>query len=454
MRISRRRFLKNAAIGMAASPLTSLLWLGSQRVGLQNVKNKLKVPKFVKADGYLMVPAPNVSDLGGGRFSKVWAYTTFPGPSLTARSGDTVSIRLVNKLREETITHWHGVMVDTANDGGPQEVIERGEHYDYQFPILQRAAMNWYHPHPHMMTGEQVNLGLAGAFVIRDDEEDALSLPSGKYEIPLLLRDASFDADGNLKYVPDDGGFFGDVPLVNGTLSPTMKVDKGMYRLRILNCANARVFRIGLSNGQQMVLIGNDGGLLTQPVGQSQIVIGPAERLDLLVDFSSLAAGDTVVLKDFSTGWELLEFSGSGFAGYSYSVPPNLSVIAPLDGPSDPTRVFEFMGHNLINGQSFDMDRIDFSVPFGVVERWQFYAVSAGPHPIHVHGASFQVVSRVGGRNQVFPWERGWKDTVLLNSQETVDVLVRFDNYRGRYLLHCHNLEHEDMGMMSNFEVV
>ncbi len=407
--------MKNAAIGMAASPLTSLLWLGSQRVGLQNVKNKLKVPKFVKADGYLMVPAPNVSDLGGGRFSKVWAYTTFPGPSLTARSGDTVSIRLVNKLREETITHWHGVMVDTANDGGPQEVIERGEHYDYQFP---------------------------------------LSLPSGKYEIPLLLRDASFDADGNLKYVPDDGGFFGDVPLVNGTLSPTMKVDKGMYRLRILNCANARVFRIGLSNGQQMVLIGNDGGLLTQPVGQSQIVIGPAERLDLLVDFSSLAAGDTVVLKDFSTGWELLEFSGSGFAGYSYSVPPNLSVIAPLDGPSDPTRVFEFMGHNLINGQSFDMDRIDFSVPFGVVERWQFYAVSAGPHPIHVHGASFQVVSRVGGRNQVFPWERGWKDTVLLNSQETVDVLVRFDNYRGRYLLHCHNLEHEDMGMMSNFEVV
>lgn len=452
--ITRREFIKSAAIGIGLAATSPLTLAAPKTKRTRPSRNKLKIPKTISANNHLMVASPTISDIGGGRSSKVLAYKSFPAPTLTARSGETVSIKLRNKLQQETITHWHGMMVDTPNDGGPQEAILPGESYGYQFEINQRAAFNWYHPHPHMLTGEQVNLGMAGGFIIRDAEEDALQLPTGKYEIPLIIRDAAFDGHGNLMYVPDPQGFFGNTPLVNGTLSPTQAVDRGVYRFRALNGANARVFRIGLSNNQQMTLIGNDGGLLAQPSNLTTITLGPAERLDLLIDFTALNAGATLMLRDFDSGWDLLEFVGTGLNGYAYQTPPNLSVIDPLDGPTDVTRNFEFFGHNLINGQSFEMDRIDFQVPFGVVERWQFYAFTAGPHPIHVHGASFQVMSRQGGRNRVFDWERGWKDTILLQSQETVDVLIRFDRHRGRFLLHCHNLEHEDMGMMSNFEVV
>jgi FtsP/CotA-like multicopper oxidase with cupredoxin domain len=131
-----------------------------------------------------------------------------------------------------------------------------------------------------------------------------------------------------------------------------------------------------------------------------------------------------------------------------------LSTIVPLAGPSTVTRSFSFDGMTKINGREYDMHRIDFTVPFGVTERWRFTTNGNAPHPVHVHGASFQVVSRTGGRGRIFPWEGGWKDTVLLEDRETVDVMVRFDAYRGLYLMHCHKLEHEDMGMMANFEVI
>jgi FtsP/CotA-like multicopper oxidase with cupredoxin domain len=144
---------------------------------------------------------------------------------------------------------------------------------------------------------------------------------------------------------------------------------------------------------------------------------------------------------------------GTGQPGVSYSLPPVLSTILPLSGPSQPTRSFTFDGMSRINGLEYDMDRLDFRVPLGVTERWRFKTGGNAPHPVHVHGAHFQVVSRTGGRGRLFGWEGGWKDTVLLNDKETVDVLIRFDTYRGLYVIHCHQLEHESMGMMANFEV-
>jgi blue copper oxidase len=415
----------------------------------------LALPGETPASLPTLTCAPAMVNMGDGRLRRVLAYNgQFPGPTWIARTGDVVTTRLQNGLADPTITHWHGLVVDFANDGGPLLEIEPGESYDYSFPIVQRAGLNFYHPHPHMLTGEQVCLGLAGAFIIRDGEEDALGLPSGPYEVPLIIRDASFDNQGNMLYNPTSSGFKGKVPLVNGTIRPSLDVDRGVYRLRVLNGANARMFRLALSNGAPFTIIGNDGGLLPAPATVTEVLLGMAERLDLLVDFGALGAGQSITLRCLDARWDLVRFVGSGQAGVAYSPPPVLSIIPPLAGPSQPTRTFTFDGMSRINGLEYDMNRLDFTVPFGVTERWRFKTGGNAPHPVHVHGAHFQVVSRTGGRGKLFAWEGGWKDTVLLSDRETVDVLIRFNAYRGRYVIHCHQLEHESMGMMANFEVV
>ena len=256
-------------------------------------------------------------------------------------------------------------------------------------------------------------------------------------------------------YKPRTGGFDGQIPLVNGTRSPYLAVDEGVYRFRVLNGANARIFGLALSNGAPFSLIGNDGGLLSTQTTLDRVDISPAERLDLLLSFKGFA-GQNVMLRDLRSGWDLLEFRVA--AGNAADVPAvELPSITPLSGPVTATRTFSFDGMSKINGKLFDHNRIDFEVPYNVIERWRFVTNGNAPHPVHVHGASFQVQSRKGGRNQVFAWEQGWKDTVLLEDRETVEVLIRFDalvNRGSRYLMHCHKLEHEDMGMMSAFKVV
>ena len=453
---ARRQVLQagGATLGVAALASFSAMDAFAQKGGV--ARYPLRIPSVVSPVGLRLACAPARVDLGGGLFSNVLAYNGFfPGPTILARRGDTATINLVNGLDEQTSTHWHGMLVDPLNDGGPRVTINPGQTYNYSFPIIQRACLNWYHPHSHYLTGKQVNLGLAGAFILRDNEEDALRLPSGQYEVPLIIRDATVDNNGNLVYKPSSSGFSGNFSLVNGTRDPKLDVNKGVYRFRVLNGSNARVFRIALSNGAPFTVIGNDGGLLEAPATVSQIELGMGERLDLLVNFSGLALGASVMLRCLDARWDLLQFVGTGAAGVAYSPPAILSTIVPLVGPAVPTRTFSFDGMSRINGQTYDLNRFDFQVPFGVTERWRFTTGGNAPHPVHVHGASFQVVSRTGGRgNQIFPWERAWKDTVLLQNGETVDVLIRFDAYRGDYVIHCHQLEHEDAGMMSNFTVV
>ena len=420
------------------------------------VRYPLYVPPTVSPAALSLTEAPAVADLGGGRLSNVLAYNgSFPGPTIVAQRGAAATITLHNGLaQQETITHWHGMIVDDRNDGHPRFAIPPGGAYDYAFTVDQRACLNWYHPHPHMLTGEQVNLGLAGAFVIRDAEEAALGLPSGDHEVPLIVRDATLDRGGNLEYQPRNGGFDGKLPLVNGTRDPYLAVDAGVYRFRILNGANARIFDLAFANGASFTVIGNDGGFLEAPLTLTQVTMAPAERLDVLVSFAGLAVGQSVMLRDLRSGWDLIEFRVTAPATGPTVVPTLvLPAIAALPAPAT-TRNFSFDGMSKINGLVYDMDRIDFQVPLGQTERWVFATKGNAPHPVHVHGASFQVQTRSGGRNTVFPWEQGWKDTVLLEDGETVEVLIRFEQYRGIYLIHCHKLEHEDMGMMANFEVV
>lgn len=457
LRPDRREFLRTSALGLGGLALGGWGLLASSRgrPGVA-VRNPLYLPPLVAPTGLTLDAAPALVDLGGGRMSQAWAYNGgLPGPTLQVRSGDRATMTLVNGLDEDTITHWHGMLVDEANDAHPMYAITPGASYAYDFTVNQRACMNWYHPHPHMRTGAQVNYGLAGAFLVRDAEEDALGLPSGRYELPLIIRDANLDKTGNLSYTARRGGFEGKIGLVNGTIDAGVEVDRALYRLRIVNGANARIFNLALGNGAAFLLIGNDGGLLERPVALGSVMMSPAERVDILVDFSAAMRGDRIMLRDLDSGWDLLEFSVTGSLAGSGGVPAVLSSIPRLS-PDDVvnTRTFSFDGMSRINGQVYDMHRIDLQVPLGVTERWVFRSAGNAPHPVHVHAAPFQVQSRSGGSGVLQPWEQGWKDTVLLGDGETVEVLIRFEAHRGVFLLHCHKLEHEDMGMMLNFEIV
>ena len=404
-----------------------------------------------------LTAAPATVDVGSGELVEVWAYNgEFPGPTFVARRGDQVAVRMLNGLQDETIVHWHGMIVEREDDGHPQDVVESGEHYDYDFEVKQRAALNWYHPHPDMLTGEQVNMGLAGAFIIRDDEEDALNLPSGDYEIPLIVRDATIRS-GQMRYRARKSGFFGRLAMVNGTVYPKLDVEPAVYRFRVLNGANARHFDLSLSNGQDFILIGNDGGLLPERHDLGSILMSPGERIDILVDFRG-HQGETLMLQDLVDGWDLLELTVGIGDNINNSEPPVGTISSSFPDLSEAdvvtTRTFSFDGMSKINGRVYGMDRVDEYVPKGQTEKWIFTTGGNAPHPVHVHAAPFKVLSRTGGRGQVFPWETGLKDTVLLEDGETIEVLIRFDEYAGLFLLHCHKLEHEDAGMMMNFEVV
>lgn len=451
--MTRRDFLR---LGLVATGAIVVNQVAPVLAGRGTVtRYPLRIPPGVSPyNNFALTAAPGSVDLGGGRYSSVLAYNGyFPGPTFRANIGDEASIQFTNGLSEATSVHWHGMIVSSDADGQPQDLVAPGASYSYHFPIIQRACLNWYHPHPHMETGKQVVLGMAGAFIINDAEEAALGLPSGAYEIPLIVRDVNFNKAGNIIYNPTSSGYLAKNPMVNGTRDPYLNVDTALYRFRVLNGASARLFRLVLNNGAPFILIGNDGGLLESAVSINQIEFSPGERLDLLVDFRGLPVGTKVMLQDANTGWNLVEFNVIRVVTDTHPIPTGLSTITKLSNPES-IRLFSFDGMTRINGKEYDMNRIDFQVPFGTTELWRFTTNGNAPHPVHIHGASFQVQSRTGGRGQVFAWERGWKDTVLLNDRETVEILIRFDGYRGRYLMHCHKLEHEDQGMMTNFEVI
>ncbi len=411
-------------------------------------------------------------EAGAATDSGRWLFNgVMPGPTLHGRRGELARITLQNNLPESTIVHWHGALVPEHADGHPRFAIGPGASYQYEFPIVQRAATLWYHPHPHHRTAGQVHRGLAGFFTIRDDEEDALRLPTGEREILVMLQDR--DLGIPFAYAPTtadhESGMLRGTPFGNGVALPGLAVTGASYRIRVLNASHARVYRLGLSNGMPLSVIGNDGGLLPSPVEVEDAWLGVGERLDLVLDFSGAQLGARAMLKSLpftvpalakagspqGLELDLLEFQRVAGSAPVTALPPILSSVNPLGSPAR-ERTFtlssEVAGHR-INRLSFEMERIDLQVRMGEVEQWEFINNSVLPHPVHLHGTHFQVTGRTGVRGGVFPYEGGWKDTVLVMPFETVRVLVRFDRYQGIFPLHCHNLQHEDMGMMLNVQV-
>ena len=475
MGTTRRQFLGRTARGAA------MIAAGAQMLPFASLR-----AQSVRTGNALRVPL----DWSGGTLSvaqsslPIWPryYTTvlainggMPGPTIRVGRGQEFSARVQNGLGQPLVLHWHGVLAPDGMDGHPRDQVAAGQSYQVRFPVRQRGGTCWYHAHTDQLTARQVYSGVAGFFIIEDPAEAGLGLPSGPHDLPLLLADKRVNASRQLIYEPDMmdsmDGYLGDVVLVNGTPDAWLSVDRGLYRFRLLNGSNARIYKVGLSDGRSFQLIGTDGGLLPAPLAVSSVMLAPGQRLEVLVDFSNDALGTSVVLKSLTftggggmtggpsqgTQMDLLRFFVDSPATGNATVPAVLVPFAPFTA-AQAMRTREFalamvgMIHT-INGQVFDMQRTDFTVPFGDLEIWEYVNASTDPHPMHAHGAFFQVLSR-SSTASLPPEDTGWKDTVLVNPGETVRVLTRFDTHPGLFLLHCHNLEHEDSGMMQNFQVL
>jgi spore coat protein A, manganese oxidase len=419
-------------------------------------------------DYYDITMRPAVVELLPGWSTTIWGFDgQFPGPTIRARSGRRVVVRQRNELPDaKPSVHLHGGHVEAASDGYPTDVIARGTAKDYVYPNRQIAATLSYHDHQMERTGPNVYMGLFGAYLIEDDFEASLNLPSGDYDVPLIIQDRAFRLDGSLRYSPDMmDGALGDVILVNGVPQPRFEVAARKYRLRILNGSNARPYNLTLSSGQSFTQIATDGGLLPRPVRRTTIPVFPFERAEVVVDFSEVMVGSEVVLSNgFDQGrtGEVMRFDVVRREKDPSSLPPQLRPLERLDPASaSATRDFTLgmamgggMGRGMswvINDRRFDPARVDAAPPLGATEIWRFQNRSGMPHPMHMHLEMFQILDRNGAPPTEA--ESGWKDTVAVGPNETVRVIVRFTDFVGRYMLHCHNLEHEDNAMMAQFEV-
>jgi FtsP/CotA-like multicopper oxidase with cupredoxin domain len=415
-------------------------------------------------------------------------------PVIRTRRGQKVRIFFTNRLPEPSIVHWHGLHIVQRMDGHPMYAIGTNSRYVYEFIVDNRAGTYWFHPHPHERTGFQVYRGLAGFFLVGDDEEDALKLPRGGFDLPLVIQDRSFDSRNQLVYLQNRMermmGFAGERVLVNATPDYIRPVERNAYRLRLLNGSNSTAYRLSLNNGQPFLLIGTDGGLLEQAMTRRTLTLGVGERADVWLDFAAAQSGEDVALVAQAFAPMMLDGGampmmrrpantaprpiarfriGSGAAKKS-SPPARLSKFPALDlreavNRERPRRIQMSMmrGQMLLNGRTFDMESVseDERVMLGTSEVWEFVNDSPMAHPMHVHNLHFRVVERSGVTNAAGDaaglsagfTDEGLKDVVLVLPGQRVKVLMKFEDHTGLYLYHCHILEHEDLGMMRNYRV-
>ncbi|RDZ25926.1 multicopper oxidase family protein [Lysobacter silvisoli] len=457
-------------------------------------------------------------DIFGGAHTELWHYAAehegrrCADPLLRAQRGERVRLSLRNQLREATTVHWHGLAVDEANDGSGLHPVAAGAQRDCDFSIDNRAGLYWYHAHPHGRTGAQLQRGMAGLLLIEDEEERALQqrlgLTWGERDLPLMIADKQVDARNAIIYKDCADDWIGNRVLVNWTPEPYLDVAPALYRFRLANVANARMLRPAFVHRGQalpMLLIGTDGGLLERPWPVEDLFLAPAQRADVLVDFSALAPGERALLRSLDyVAMENEDESGAfqpdPMADHPGAVAMGdpldlmeLRVVAPHAPARPPVRVPERMsalpplpdtegwpvralrlrmddqGRWFINDWNFHLTGHEpaFSVRRGSREVWELRnSMTSMPHPIHIHGLQFRVLSRsisppdIRGRKVaeggLGPQDLGWNDTVVIWPGEIVRLALDFDQpWRGtqRYMLHCHNLEHEDMGMMISFAV-
>ncbi|MFG3510372.1 multicopper oxidase family protein [Streptomyces sp. NPDC047821] len=388
----------------------------------------------------------------------------FPGPTIRARSGRPVVVRHRNALDMPASVHLHGASVPPESDGAPMDTFAPGTTRTYTYPNRQPHASLWYHDHAHHMESEHVYRGLSGSYLLTDGTEQALPLPSGAYDIPIALRDARFDEAGQLVYVMDDA--LGRTTLLaNGKPYPYLEVAARKYRFRLLNSSNLRFFRLRLADGGEITQIGSDGGLLPRPHTTDALWLSPAERADVVIDFSRYPVGTQLVLENTvgpgtpeQTG-HVLRFDVVRTASDPSRVPSVLRTLPPLPAATGARTVELRMDEDggaapkgYIDGKVYDPDRVDTVVRHGSSEIWTITNPNTVmPHNFHLHLVQFRVLERNGQAPD--PSESGLKDTVRLLPGETVKVQATFDTYRGTYVYHCHLLDHSAMGMMAQLRI-
>jgi spore coat protein A len=437
--------------------------------------------------------------------TRFWGFAeSSPGPTFETRSGEGLLVEWANELPKthflpmdhnvhgaeadkppvRVVTHLHGAKVPPKSDGYPEDWYVPGKSATYYYPNNQDATQLWYHDHALGITRLNIYAGLFGNFFVRDTFEDGLNLPKGKYEIPLTIYDRSFDLEGQLYYPisPDPESpwvpeVFGDAILVNGKLFPYLEVEPRKYRFRVLNAANGRFFHLALSNGQEFHQIGTDLGFLPAPAMLKNLVIAPGERADLILDFSGHAGEHIVVTNDSLT---VLQFRVSKTATPdTSSLPSTLRPVSKIpESAATKTRLLTLGEKDdkasnpvmmLLNNARWGMPVTE-NPTLNSVEIWNLLNFTDDSHPIHLHLVRFQILDRrpfepeyyyKGGRVEYIgpavppsPNEAGWKDTVQAHPGMVTRIIARFEGYVGRYVWHCHILEHEDNEMMRPYDVV
>lgn len=387
---------------------------------------------------------------------------SFPGPTIRATSGRRTVVRQANGLTVDTAVHLHGGHVRSEDDGLPMDTIAPGATRTYTYPNRQRAASLWYHDHAHHLEAENVFMGLHGQYLISDAHERSLPLPRGRYDVPLVIRDARIEADGALVYTrPSDCPHL----LVNGKERPYFKVAARKYRLRVLSACVNRYLGLRFADGSEFLQIGSDGGLLDAPVPRTAMTVMGGERVEIVVDFSRYPVGSSVVLENSlalpGERTEVLRFDIDRTAEDPSSVPGRLSVL-----PAAPTRgverefVLRTYPKMTINDLQYDPSRVDVRTTLGSEEIWTVRNAEspvAGPdfhvwHSFHTHLVTFRVLDR-NGRGPG-PDDAGPKDTVTLAPGDVVRLAMTWDGYPGTYLYHCHQLGHSTGGQMGRIDVV
>ncbi len=420
------------------------------------------------------------------------------GPVIRVKRGTSVPVAIRNRTGEAITTHWHGLHVEGRVDGGPHSAFDSGSTWSPTLDIDQPASTLWYHSHVHGRTASQVHAGLAGMLIIDDPDAPPSGLPQtwGVDDIPLIVQDRAFDGQGRFVYRPFGPavmqGFKADTILVNGAIRPRASVPAGLVRFRVLNASNARIYQFGFEDGRRFHQVASDGGLLQRPVAVTALQLAPAERAEIVVDFSDgrharllsaddnntfmggmgrgmmggmMAGGALPGVRAADGRFEVMQFVVDRSRGGAVrELPAHLAGAPARPAWGEPVRQRRFelsvhaggmgmgMGMGMgINGQSMSMNRIDAEVRVGQTELWRIVSNDMA-HPFHIHGTHFEVLSH-NGRPVAFE-TTGLKDTFLVQGE--AELRVHFERKADRrtpYMYHCHILEHEDAGMMGQFTV-
>jgi spore coat protein A, manganese oxidase len=442
-------------------------------------------PRLTGSHLKIVMRKADVQVLPGAKTPMLTFGGTFPGPTIVRRTGQDTKVTYVNRLPRKygaVTIHQHAGHQQSKFDGQPDSfLIRHGKSRTYDFPLRDDgkplpAALRFYHDHRMNLTARNNWYGLQGMFLTTDPHDAEMGLPHGRYDVPLAVTERSFNSDHTLtnpwaspSSTSPPPETIGDHVLVNGRFLPYLRVQPGLYRFQILNSSLFTTYNFALDDGQPFTQIGTGSGLLPHPVERTSILLGPAQRTDVVVDFrhhqnqrillNSIARNDGSTTGIGSKVAFVMQFRVGSTLAPKAKVPADLATIQHLNVPKRAGMRWDFglttaNGTSFwsINGKRYNPKRVDHKVVLGRTEKWVLHNSSPITHYVHLHEELWQTISRDGKRPP--PWERGYEDTWRLDPGETVVVAAKFSDFTGDFMVHCHMLDHEDDGMMATFRVV